>query len=66
MLGGDRMPTLGTRIRWAMEHRNLSKMYVSQQTGITTYKLAKMMKDDIQPRSGELKKLSRLVGVELG
>ena len=59
------MLTMGTQIRHAMERQNLSKMYVSQLTGITTYNLDKIVNDSMQPNPLEIKRLSKMLGVKL-
>lgn len=60
------MPTVGTKVRWAMERGNMSKMTLSVHTGITTYNLAKIMNDSLQPGKGEIKKLCRALGIDEG
>lgn len=59
------MLSIGTQIRHAMERKNISKMYVAQHTGITTYNLAKMMRDDIHPKAFEIEKLEKMLNVRL-
>lgn len=62
--GEGQVLTIGQRLQVAMEQKGWGKDMLSRLTGVSTYRITKIMNGSLEPGVGELHKLCKELGID--